>query len=70
MSPSSRNQSPECQAAVARLIELITSAPVLAAPRAEKEFIVKTDAASSLGIGGILSKADDHGPRWPITDGG
>ena len=61
------SQTPECQRAVQRLIELITSAPVLAAPRQDKEFIVKTDAASTLGIGGVLSQIDDHGHEHVVA---
>ena len=43
---------PECQQAIRTLIEAITSAAVLTTPRGDREFIVKTDAASKEGIGG------------------
>ena len=50
-----------CQHALRTLILAITSAPVLTAPRGARMFIVKTDAASKKGLGGVLSQLDDDG---------
>ena len=55
------SQSDECQAAVRALIASITSEPVLTPPRFDRDFIVKTDAANTEGIGGVLSQLDDEG---------
>ena len=55
------SQTPECQAAMKGLIDSITSEPVLATPRFDRPFIVKTDAAITKGIGGVLSQRDDQG---------
>ena len=45
----------------------ITSEPVLATPRYDRPFIVKTDAANTEGIGGVLSQTDDDGYERPIA---
>ena len=60
------SQKPECQQAVRELIKLITSEPILAAPRFDRPFILKTDGASGGGgepggVGGVLSQLDDEG---------
>jgi len=60
-------KSDECQNAIHTLIEAITSAPVLTTPRGDREFIVKTDAASKEGIGGVLSQVDDNGHEKVIA---
>jgi hypothetical protein len=60
-------KSEGCQVAIQTLIKAITSAPVLTAPRGDREFIVKTDAASKLGIGGVLSQVDDNGHEKVIA---
>ena len=62
-----RSQSPECQAAVRALITAITTEPVLATPRYDRPFVVKTDAANSEGLGGVLSQADDDGKEHVIA---
>ena len=54
------SQSIECQAAIVKLKEAITTEPVLAAPRFDRQFIVKTDGAQTEGIGGVLSQHDDE----------
>jgi len=54
------SQSEECQAAIEKLKTAITSEPVLAAPRFDRRFIVKTDGAQTEGIGGVLSQLDDE----------
>eukprot|EP00964_Phaeocystis_antarctica_P136752 scaffold101218_cov31-Phaeocystis_antarctica.AAC.1 len=43
------------------LIKAITSEPVMSAPRFDRPFIVKTDAANKEGLGGVLSQHDDDG---------
>eukprot|EP00962_Isochrysis_galbana_P053924 scaffold25469_cov131-Isochrysis_galbana.AAC.4 len=55
------SQSEECQAAIEALKAAMTSEPVLMPPREDKLFIVKTDGASTLGIGGVLTQKDDDG---------
>lgn len=55
------SQKPGCQAAFQRLIKAITSEPVLCTPRFDRQFVVKTDAANQIGLGGVLSQADDNG---------
>lgn len=62
-----RSQSLECQAAVRALITAITTEPVLATPRYDRPFVVKTDAANSEGLGGVLSQADDDGKEHVIA---
>ena len=62
-----RSQSPECQAAVRALITAITTEPVLATPRYDRPFVVKTDAANSEGLGGVLSQADDDGKEYALA---
>jgi len=60
-------KSDEYQNAIRTLIKAITSAPVLTTPRGDREFIVKTDAASKEGIGGVLSQVDDNGHEKVIA---
>jgi hypothetical protein len=60
-------QSEACQNAIRALIKAITSEPVMTTPNSDKEFIVKTDAASKEGIGGVLSQVDDEGNEKVIA---
>jgi hypothetical protein len=57
------NESPtgECRDAIEALKKAITSKPVLIPPREDRRFIVKTDSASTLGIGAVLTQTDDDG---------
>ena len=50
----------DCQTAFETLCRLLISTPVLANPDHNKPFILDTDA-SDIGIGAILSQADDSG---------
>ena len=61
------SQSPECQAAIVKLISSITDEPVLMAPRHDRQFILKTDAAQTEGLGGVLSQLDDDGKERVIA---
>ena len=61
------SQTPESQTAMKGLIDAITSEPVLATPRFDRPFIVKTDAAITKGIGGVLSQRDDEGRERVIA---
>ena len=61
------SQQPTCQAAIKGLITAITSEPVLATPRFDRRFYVKTDAASTEGIGGVLAQRDDDGHEHVIA---
>lgn len=54
------SQTPECQAAFRKLIDAVTSEPVMCTPRFDRPFVVKTDAANQIGLGGVLSQADDE----------
>ena len=66
-------KTPEVIEAVNKLKEAMMCAPVLAAPRNDRQFIIHTDAATGHGIGGILLQRDDaddgehdEGPERPI----
>jgi len=48
------------------LKEALTSAPVLAIPRGDRPFILKTDACSTHGLGGCLVQIQDDGHEQPI----
>ena len=61
------SQTEECQDAVKAMITALTSEPVLMAPRHDREFIIKTDAASTVGIGGVLSQVDDAGKERVVA---
>jgi hypothetical protein len=61
------SQSEVCQTAIKALIKAITSEPVLATPRYDRPFIVKTDAANTEGLGGVLSQQDDEGRERVIS---
>ena len=54
--------SPACQNAFDELKHRLTSAPILAYPCAEGEFILDTDASND-GIGGVLSQIQDGHER-------
>ena len=53
------SQTEACQKAIVALKLAITTEPVMAPPRFDREFILKTDAANTEGIGGVLSQVDD-----------
>ena len=53
------SQSEKAQNAMKELIKALVSEPVLTLPRFDRQFIVKTDAAVTEGIGGVLSQHDD-----------
>ena len=53
------SQGVKAQTAMKDLIGALVSEPVLATPRFDRQFIVKTDAAITEGIGGVLSQHDD-----------
>lgn len=61
------SQGDVCQAAIIELKAAITSEPVLVAPRFDRPFIVKTDAAGTEGLGGVLSQLDDDGNERVIA---
>ena len=58
----------ECQGAFAKLKELLTTTPVLAYPMfgPGRSFILETDA-SMVGLGAILSQAQDDGTVHPVA---
>ena len=54
------SQTIPCQEAIKHLIDCMTSEPVVMhMPRYDRPFIVKTDAAATEGIGGLLVQLDD-----------
>ncbi|EYC08294.1 hypothetical protein Y032_0067g95 [Ancylostoma ceylanicum] len=54
--------TPECEEASRKLKRALTSAPILAAPRLGKPFIIETDS-SSKGVAGILKQEQDDAVR-------
>ena len=56
-----QSQTDLCQEAIIKLKAAITSEPVLAAPRFDRIFKVKTDGALTEGLGGVLGQDDDDG---------
>ena len=54
--------TPDCQTAMDTLKEVLTSAPILAYPREDEEFIVDTDC-SQTAVGGVLSQMQDGAER-------
>lgn len=49
-----------------KLKDALSTAPVLAQPRFDREFIIQCDA-SRLGVGGVLFQYDDSGKEHPIA---
>lgn len=64
---AARSQEDDCQTAIRTLITALTSEPVLATPRFDRPFIVKTDAANTEGLGGVLSQLDDEGRERAVA---
>ena len=58
--------TPECSATFNELKNKLTTAPVLAYPRFDRDFILETDA-SILGLGAVLSQVQDDGKPHPIS---
>ncbi|XP_040195045.1 uncharacterized protein LOC120928035 [Rana temporaria] len=58
--------SPECETAFHQLKTALTQAPILAAPDANKRFVVHTDA-SMFGLGAVLSQVGDDGKEHPVA---
>lgn len=57
--------SPSCQRAFERVKALISNAPVLAAPRWDRAFVLEVDA-SLVGAGAVLLQSDDAGINHPV----
>ena len=58
--------SDECEAAFQKLKATLTTAPVLKVPKANKPFIVHSDA-SDIGLGAVLSQVGEDGEEHPIA---
>ena len=59
---ATESQAEPAQSAIRQLVEVMTTEPVvLLMPRFDRPFIVKTDAAATEGIGGLLVQHDDDG---------
>ena len=58
--------SAECEAAFAKLRTLLTTAPVLAYPQFDREFLLETDA-SGAGLGAVLSQKQNDATNRPIS---
>ncbi|GBP03962.1 Retrovirus-related Pol polyprotein from transposon 297 [Eumeta japonica] len=56
----------EAKISFEKLKEALSSAPVLAQPNFNKEFIIQCDA-SKIGVGGVLLQYDDEGKEHPIA---
>lgn len=54
-----------CKAAFNYVKLLLTSTPVLMAPRLDQPFQMQVDA-SHVGVGAVLLQTDKHGVEWPI----
>lgn len=57
--------SPVCQQSFERVKALISNAPVLVAPRWDREFCLEVDA-SMVGAGAVLLQKDDEGINKPV----
>lgn len=57
--------TPECQRAFTSVKLLLTSAPVLAAPRFDQAFKIQADA-SNIGAGAVFLQADVNGVDRPV----
>ena len=57
--------SPICQQAFTQVKELLSSAPVLAAPRLDHPFRLQVDA-SDVGAGAVLLQVDEKGVEKPV----
>lgn len=58
--------SPSCQRAFEQVKMLLSTAPVLAAPRLDHPFQLQVDA-SHVGTGGVLLQTDDQGVDRPVS---
>ena len=56
----------ECDEAVSKLKNMLTSAPVLRWPDHSKTFFLKVDA-SGIGVGAALMQCDEEGREYPIS---
>ena len=58
--------SPHCQTAFEKLKQLLTSAPLLAFPQFDRQFLLETDT-SGLGLGAVLAQHSDDGAVRPVA---
>ena len=63
---ATESQKDDAQAAIRKLKEALTTAPVLALPRWDRPFIVHTDACIT-GLGAVLCQKDEEETERPIA---
>jgi hypothetical protein len=63
---ATESQKEEAQAAIRKLKEALTTAPVLALPRWDRPFIVHTDACIT-GLGAVLCQRDEDETERPVA---
>ena len=64
--PNDIEWTADCDHAFQRLKSLLCTAPILASPDFDRQFLLQTDA-SDRGIGAVLSQVDDNGIERPVA---
>ena len=64
--PNDIEWTADCDRAFQQLKSLLCTAPILASPDFDRQFLLQTDA-SDRGIGAVLSQVDDNGIERPVA---